>query len=140
MRKCARCNGDVAAGLLLCGRCVPRERLRQDVHITLTDSANAGTEGKAQDQWPGVTSKVTARERPASGGISRTPLKAVEKVEWIHDRQRVERRVWLFDKRDRAYRETCFHLDTGLITWGPKAGSLDDQSIHGPRHLGQRGT
>jgi hypothetical protein len=48
-----------------------------------------------------------------------------------HDRGRYERVVWFYDRSNNVYCETWFDLDTGEITWGPKRGPLDDQSIHG---------
>lgn len=139
MRWCARCGEPIDGGLLLCATCVPRDRLRQDVQIRLIEPATAmvDADDRAVELRPGRgTSRVRAREMPSSGGISRSRLRAVEKVEWIHDRQRDERRVWLFDHRDRVYSETCFDLVTGAITWGPKLGSLHDQSLHSRRSTG----
>jgi hypothetical protein len=116
MRWCARCGVSVDDGLLLCASCVPREKLGQSVTIEFGSPPR---------------STAMAYELPNQGGKHQSRLRAIEKVEWIHDRQRQERVVRLFDHHNRLYRETCFDLETGVITWGPKYGPLDDQSIHG---------
>jgi hypothetical protein len=116
VRWCARCGAAIDDGLLLCTDCTPRDKLQQDVLIKMGSPP---------------TSTVKARDILPQGGKKKSRLRAVEKVEWNGDRRRLERRVMLFDHRDRVYCETWFHLKTGEITWGPKRGSLDDQTIHG---------
>jgi hypothetical protein len=138
MRWCARCGVPIDDGLLLCADCVPRHKLIQDATINLGSPITAviDSEGGVRNTGSGgngTTSKVKAYEVPSKGGKRRAPLRAVEKVQWINDRQRYERVVWLYDRRDRVYCETCFDLKTGTITWGPKRGALDDQAIHGQR-------
>lgn len=115
MRWCARCGNETDDGILLCGSCLPRRRLRQDVLISLGSP---------------VRSKVEAYEVVPGKSKRRSPLRVVEKVEYIYDRKRMERRVWLYDRQGRLYCETCFDLKTGKITWGPKSGDFYDQSIH----------
>lgn len=60
-------------------------------------------------------------------------MRVVEKVEWIHDRQRRERIVRLFDKDNNLYSETCFNIETGEITWGPKYEELDGKAHRNPK-------
>jgi hypothetical protein len=130
MRWCARCGAPIDDGLLLCGKCVPREKLIQDVKIIMTSPITmvVGMDGKAAQNIPGKgKSTVKAYEASDKGGRRRSRLRVVEKIEWIHDRQREERIVRLFDHRNRLYSETCFDLETGAITWGPKYENLDNK-------------
>lgn len=120
-------------GLILCDGCLPRDSLQQSVSIRLPPARAVVGPGPVPPpplDPHGTESVIGAREKPAVGGLRRSRLRATEKVEWIHDRQRYERRG---DHRDRVYSETCFVLDTGEIKWGPKIVDLDDQESHGPR-------
>jgi hypothetical protein len=133
MRWCARCGAPIDDGLLLCPECVPREHLQQNVNIELTTPPHVifDAEGNVVASLPG-SGKSTVKAFDMSGkSKSRSPLRAVEKVQWNHDRQRYERAVWLFDRSNNLYCETWFDEDTGQIAWGPKFGALDDQSVHG---------
>ena len=131
MRWCARCGEQVNDGFVLCQTCVPRSQLRQSatIHLDTAPAITVDADGHVVASTPGTGHTVVK----AQHGGGRSPLRAVEKVEWIQDRQRYERRVWLFDRQNNLYCETCFDVDTGEITWGPKSGPLTDQSIHGPR-------
>jgi hypothetical protein len=125
MNSCARCGNPVEEGLLVCGDCVPRKRLRQDVHITLTDSLGGPHEEPR--------SKVTAREVPPVGGINKNPLKVVEKVEWRRDREQLERSVWVYDRRDGLYYERAYKAETNEVIFEKSPSPLNDPSAHGPK-------
>lgn len=121
MRWCARCGEPINDGLLLCAACVPRSELRQSANVRLDKPPGVviGPDGQIQEMIPGTgTTTVKAYKVPQKGGQSRSRLRAVEKLQWIHDRQRYERTVWLYDHLDRVYSETCFDPETGEITWG----------------------
>src|ERR1700733_7225196 len=116
-----------------CARCVPREHLQQNVNIELTSPPKVilDREGNITEEIPGSGKSTVKAYGMSTGSKGRSPLRAVEKVQWNHDRSRYERAVWLYDRNDNLYCETWFNLDTGEIAWGPKMGPLDDQSIHG---------
>ena len=115
MRWCAKCGTPIDDGLLLCADCAPRHSLIQDVKI-----------------MPGKGSTAKAYKTSTQGSRNQSRLRVVEKVEWIHDRQRNERIVRLFDKENNSYSETCFDLETGEITWGPKYEDLDRKPHRSP--------
>lgn len=133
MRWCARCGVPIDDGLLLCAQCVPRENLQQSVNIELTSPPHVilDAEGKVVENVPGYGKSTVKAYDMSASSKNRSPLRAVEKVQWNHDRNRHERAVWLYDRDNNLYCETWFDQDTGQITWGPKSGALDDQSIHG---------
>jgi hypothetical protein len=133
MRWCARCGSPIDEGLILCAQCVPREYLQQSVNIRLTSAPRVvfDSEGNIAENIPGSGTSTAKAYDMSAGSKGRSPLRAVEKVQWNLDRNRYERAVWLFDRNENVYSETWFDLDTGEITWGPKVGPLDDQSIHG---------
>jgi hypothetical protein len=115
MRWCAKCGSPIDDGLLLCTDCAPRRNLIQDVKIEI-----------------GKGSTVKAYEMSNKGSRNQSRLRVVEKVEWIHDRQRNERIVRLFDKDNNLYSETCFDMETGEITWGPKYEDLNSKPHRSP--------
>ena len=143
MRWCARCGASIDDGLILCTQCVPKEHLRQSVNIELTSPPKIifDCEGKITETIPGSGKTTVKAFDMSAGSTTRSPLRAVEKVQWNRDRNRYERAVWLYDRNDNLYCETWFDLDTGEIAWGPKMGPLDDQSIHGnPLSIERRST
>jgi hypothetical protein len=115
MRWCAKCGSPIEDGLLLCAECAPRNSLIQDVKVYI-----------------GKGSTAKAYKTSDGGSRNQSRLRVVEKVEWIHDRQRKERIVRLFDKDNNLYSETCFDIETGEITWGPKYENLDSKVHHNP--------
>jgi hypothetical protein len=133
MRWCARCGASIDDGLILCSLCVSRQHLQQSVTIELTSPPMVilDHDRRMIEEIPGSGKMTVKAYDMSTGSKKRSPLRAVEKVQMNHDRNRYERAVWLYDRNDNLYCETWFDLDTGGITWGPKMGPLDDQSIHG---------
>jgi hypothetical protein len=134
MSWCANCGVPINDGLLLCKDCVSRGDLKQSVHIELTSAPNVkfDSEGNVLENTPGSGKSTVKAYDMSAGSVARSPLRAVQKVQWNHDRKQNERAVFLFDRNNNLYCETWFDLTTGQITWGPKRGPLDDQSMHGP--------
>lgn len=120
-------------GVILCALCVPRDHLQQSVNIRLTSAPHVilDSEGTVVRNTPGTGQSIVKAYDMSAGSKNRSPLRAVEKVQWNHDRSRYERAVWLFDREDNLYCETWFDQHSGEICWGPKMGPLDNQSIHG---------
>jgi hypothetical protein len=116
MRWCASCGSLTEDGLLLCAECAPRNSFIQDVKI-----------------YVGKGSTAKAYKTSDGGSRQQSRLRVVEKVEWIHDRQRKERIVRLFDKDNNLYSEACFDIETGEITWGPKYEDLDSKVQRNPK-------
>ena len=131
---CAKCGKPIDDGLLLCEDCLPRYNLRQSVNIEMTCPPNVtfDSDGNVIEVTPGYGKSTAKAYDGSTGGYNRSALRAVQKVQWNNDRQQYERAVYLYDRNDNVYCQTWFYLDTGQITWGPKRGPLDDQSIHGP--------
>jgi hypothetical protein len=103
------------------------------VNIQMTSAPHVilDSAGNLIESIPGSGKSTVKAYDMSVGSKKRSPLRAVEKVQWSYDRNRYERAVWLFDRDDNQYCETWFDQDTGAISWGPKMGPLDDQSIHG---------
>lgn len=110
MRRCANCGSPIEDGSLLCAKCAPRNSLIQDVKVYIGEGSTA-----------------KAYKTSDGGSRSQSRLRVVEKITWIHDRQRKERIVRLFDEDSNLYSETCFDIETGEITWGPKYEDLDSK-------------
>lgn len=119
--------------MVLCNQCVPKESLAQNVTIEMIRAPNVirDSDGNILQNVPGYGKATTKAYDMSAGSKNRSPLRIVQKIQWNHDRKRNERAVWLYDRNNNLYCETWFDLDTGQITWGPKRGPLDDQSIHG---------
>ena len=134
VRWCARCGIPVQPGVVLCTDCVPSGQLRQSATVSLDVAPHIEIkDGQVVSNTPGSGS-ITMKAKWVLPGSIKEPLRATEKVRWIADRQRYERTVWLFDRIGNVYSETCFDVETGAITWGPKMGPLTDQSLHGRGH------
>lgn len=82
----------------------------------------------------GKGSTAKAYKTSTRGSRNKSRLRVVEKIEWIHDRQRNERIVRVFDKENNLYSETCFDIETGEITWGPKYEDLDRKPHRSPNN------
>jgi hypothetical protein len=130
---CVSCGTLVDDGMVLCSQCVPKGDLAQSVTIEMISAPNVvlDSDGNVVENIPGYGKATTKAFDMSEGSKKRSPLRAVQKIQWNHDRKRNERAVWLYDRKNNVYCETWFDLDTGQITWGPKRGLLSDQSIHG---------
>ena len=59
----------------------------------------------------------------------RREVQVVSTIEVNRERGQEERRVQVYDYRDRSYTETWYD-ETGTITWS-KTGAIDDPAMHG---------
>jgi len=113
---------------VLCKQCIPEGSLSQSVTVEMTVAPHivVDSEGNMVENVPGYGKATSKAFDMSARSKKRSPLRAVQRVEWRSDRKQWERGVWLYDERDDVYCETWFELETGHVTYGPKRERLSE--------------